>query len=70
MRTFRRLSGSSLLNEFQSHHLIPVGVFANPAFSKAFEAVCENGFDVRCFAQRAVSVRDRIACDAIWLATK
>lgn len=39
---------------FQSHHLIPVGVFANHAFAKAFEAVRPDGFDVRCFLRNGL----------------
>ena len=54
MRSFKRLSGASVISGFQSHHLIPVGVFANHAFAKAFEAVRPDGFDVRCFPRNGV----------------
>lgn len=54
MRTFKRLADSSVPDGFQSHHLIPVGVFASKAFAPAFEAMRADGFDVRFFPRNGL----------------
>lgn len=54
MRTFKKLADSSVPDGFQSHHLIPVGVFASKAFSSAFEAMRLEGFDVRFFPRNGL----------------
>lgn len=54
MRSFKRVAGFSAPGEFQSHHLIPVGVFASKAFSPAFEAIRGDGFDGRYFTRNGV----------------
>ena len=54
MRSFKRVAGSHAPGEFQSHHLIPVGVFAGKAFTPAFEAIRADGFDGRYFARNGV----------------
>lgn len=68
MRTFRNLASSHTLEAFQSHHLIPVGVFASKAFAPAFEIVRASGFDVHHFprnglflpATEAAAIRSRL----------
>lgn len=54
MRTFTRLSGARAIAGFQSHHLIPVAVFASRSFANAFDLVRLNGFDVRYFPRNGL----------------
>jgi A nuclease family of the HNH/ENDO VII superfamily with conserved AHH len=43
------MSGISVPEEFQLHHLLPVGVFGHSLFKEAFQTLLLDGFDPRYF---------------------
>jgi hypothetical protein len=49
MRIFKGMAGVSVPAEFQSHHLLPVGVFGHSLFNDAFHRLRTDGFDPRYF---------------------
>lgn len=54
MRTFPRLARAAAPLQHQSHHVIPVGVFAGRAFAAHFVALRSDGFDARQFQRNGV----------------
>lgn len=54
MRTFRRTYGISVPPHYQSHHLIPVGVFSRFGFAQQFRILRHDGFDVCNFRQNGL----------------
>jgi hypothetical protein len=54
MRTFPRHARAAAPLHHQSHHIIPVGVFAGPAFAAQFDALSGHGFDARQFQRNGV----------------
>ena len=54
MRTFPRIARAAAPLHHQSHHIIPVGVFAGRAFAAHFDALSFHGFDARQFEHNGV----------------
>lgn len=54
MRTFPKYVRAAAPLNHQSHHIIPVGVFAGKAFAAKFDALRAEGFDARQFHHNGV----------------